>query len=906
MQPSYFRYWGKARKQDEHTGDDYHLLPYHCLDVAAVGWWLLSDRYPWCRTLAAELGVEQEQLRRVFVFFLALHDVGKFSCAFQGVVPGLSSDLVPAVAGMPYSIRHDSLGFLLWLRSGSFQQAMAQVLALELRQVKRQTHLDIWFQVVTGHHGQPPKGSAGSVEQQFLVEDEQAAAAFVTSVAELYLTEADRQFLLDKTLRESLRQVSWQLAGLAVLSDWIGSNQHYFSYSSQPQPLSRYWDDTALICAERALAEAPLGALGCQPFESIQQLFPYVQSPTPLQCFTQDHPLADGPQLLILEDVTGAGKTEAAMVLVHRLMSAGLADGLYVGLPTMATANAMYERLGRCYQQLFPPGSLPSLVLSHGSRHLSDAFAASIDEHFSERIALSEQDGDRGYHQDEPSASAYCNAWIADSRKKALFANVGVGTIDQALLAVLPVRHQSLRLLGLSRKVLLVDEVHAFDPYMNGLLQSLLELHAAQGGSAILLSATLPKQTKTGLLRAFAKGLGRDAPRLTSMGYPLVSHFPNGAADVEYPVLTRKEVERSVEVRALTDEEQVMARIQSALTDGKSVCWIRNTVDDARNSFERCTRELDADAGRMHLFHSRFAMADRLEIEKSVLSWFGDRSDAGMRRSRLLVSTQVVEQSLDLDFDLLITDLAPIDLLIQRAGRLHRHVRDAEGNRLYDGSGDQRGSALMYLHTPVPNREVDGNWLAMLRGTQAVYPDLGMLWRSAFKLLEKEGFRMPDDARDLIESVYSDETELDTPEALLDASFEADGKRRAERGMALFNRLDLSRGYSLDSNAQGWSEEVNVPTRLSDATFSVVLVVPGDDGDWTPYAGRARYGWDMSVVNLRESLWRQAEKAIPVDVAAALEQLRQRQPAVRWHQLFPLTDALAKAYDREQGWIGGV
>ena len=122
--------------------------------------------------------------------------------------------------------------------------------------------------------------------------------------------------------------------------------------------------------------------------------------------------------------------------------------------------------------------------------------------------------------------------------------------------------------------------------------------------------------------------------------------------------------------------------------------------------------------------------------------------------------------------------------------------------------------------------------------------------------------------------------------------------------MANFNRLDLSRGYSLDSNAQGWSEEVNVPTRLSDATCTVVLLVPDEQGGWRPYAGDERHGWDLSVVSMREKLWLQAEKAIPASLVGELEVLRETYPALRWHRLFPLIGALADAYDPEQGWVG--
>ena len=220
-----------------------------------------------------------------------------------------------------------------------------------------------------------------------------------------------------------------------------------------------------------------------------------------------NEPLNSKPQLFILEDVTGAGKTEAALVLTHRLLSAGLADGLYVALPTMATANAMYQRLGEVYRRFYENSALPSLILAHGARDLSDAFRKSVMLSENEAADLNYEDGHKEQDQ-ELSATAYCNAWLADNRKTALLAVVCVFTLYQALLAVLPARHQSLRLLGLGRKVLLVDEVHAYDSYMQRLLDALLEMHARQGGSVILLSATLPQTMREKLVAAFHRGIG--------------------------------------------------------------------------------------------------------------------------------------------------------------------------------------------------------------------------------------------------------------------------------------------------------------------------------------------------------------------------------------------------------------
>jgi len=221
--------------------------------------------------------------------------------------------------------------------------------------------------------------------------------------------------------------------------------------------------------------------------------------------------IAQAPQIYLLEDVTGSGKTEAAMMLAYRMMEQGLAEGFFIGMPTMATANAMYKRLVEVNQKLFP--DMGGAALIHAHNKLMEEFAAPILP-----VGVPEQD----HAQIDETASVRGSSWLADNNKSALLILAGIGTIDQALLAVLHSKHQSLRLLGLSNKVLIVDEVHACDAYMQGVLEILLEFHARAGKPAILLSATLPIRMKQALLTAYAKGCKHDsALPLHSGAYPL-------------------------------------------------------------------------------------------------------------------------------------------------------------------------------------------------------------------------------------------------------------------------------------------------------------------------------------------------------------------------------------------------
>lgn len=263
----------------------------------------------------------------------------------------------------------------------------------------------------------------------------------------------------------------------------------------------------------------------------------------------------------------------------------------------------MYGRIAEAYGRLFADAT--SLVLAHGQRKLVQEFAATV---------LPTDQPEHDTRQLDDTASARCSAWLADHNKRALLSPAGVGTIDQVLLAVLHSKHQSLRLLGLVRKVLVIDEVHACDVYMQGVLEVLLTFHARAGGSAILLSATLPQRMKQGLLAAFAKGLQEPAPSATHAGYPLATSWPSGesATLAQEEIATRPDVQRSVSVYSTGDAAEVVAAIAEALAAGRCVCRVRNTVADALVAFAQFQTVLPTE--NLLLFHARFALRDRLDM----------------------------------------------------------------------------------------------------------------------------------------------------------------------------------------------------------------------------------------------------------------------------------------------------
>jgi CRISPR-associated endonuclease/helicase Cas3 len=803
--PAYSNYWGKA--DPNYSGEPkWHPLAYHCLDVAAVAKELVEIRLTWLNHLSCCTGIAPERLMPWILFLLAVHDIGKFADGFQWQRSDLAAMLQARDAEAPQGERHDTIGYLLgtahllgWLGKDNQDPGLLDLLFP-------------WLAAVTGHHGRPPHIGGNRtllLRNGFPTTVLTDVRDFVDSMARLFLPGGWPLPESSDGLAELFWRSSWHLAGLAVVSDWMGSNTRWFPYCRSDKDLDTYWCERALPQARQAVAESGLAPPRIAAFGEIARLFPQISRPTPLQKWASATPLAGGPQLFVLEDLTGAGKTEAALTLTARMMEAGRGDGVFVALPTMATADAMFDRVrrGDCWRRFFTDENA-QLSLAHSADRM--------------KLRLEEANRtDAAYGSGENlTASRHCSAWLADSRKKALLADFGVGTLDQALLAVLPVRHQSLRLLGLSTKILVVDEVHACDCYMGELLARLLYFHAAQGGSAILLSATLPLSQRKRYIEAFAQGAGIKKGTPTNQAYPLATHL-SAQELCECPLSPRADVSRIVGLECMQDEGAALPRLAFSIGAGRCAVWVRNTISDAVDAW-KSWNALHRDRPAI-LFHARFALCDRLGIGKTIEDRFGSRSNAQTRSGCLVIATQVIEQSLDVDFDDMLTDLAPIDLIIQRAGRLQRHARDAAGNRLADGA-DGRGGPCLGVLMPEPVESAQSNWLPPhLKKSGMVYRDIGKLWLTARWLFSnrEKGFALHEQAREMIESVYSEEAFDNLPEALKDISNRADGDCRAGRGAARNRLLDYAMGYN--PVVPIWQDDAEAPTRLGEATVRVRL-----------------------------------------------------------------------------------
>ena len=834
--PAYITdYWGKAMPRGD-VGPRWHPLAYHSLDVAAAGEALLFLRPAYLDVLSRATKLPMEAARAWLLLALAVHDIGKFAECFQvktDCIRPCEDTARRTSAMLADDPGHGALAMGLWKRwlddegGGPFRPVL--LAAPPNARGSTAKALNSWMAAAFGHHGRPvePSRALGNLISSASDRD---ARAFATDCLGLFplVTEP----LQNKLDAQAFATTSWLVAGLAMIADWVGSKQDdWFPYCDPKEPLADYWQ-TARARAQRAVALAglsrPTVAAGFSLADALglptTPVVGTAPEPSPLQSWVIDAFAPTGQTLVVIEDLTGSGKTEAALVAAHNIMRAGAAGGLYWALPTMATANGLYARLARSYQRMFTDPASASLVLAHGKRDFNEAFKRSV-------LPAGALDAWPAHIADDVSASAQCAAWIADDRRKAFLADVGIGTIDQALLAVLPAKHQALRLAALSQRVLVVDEVHSYDPYMTRLLEGLLELHAAMGGSAILLSATMTGALRGRLVQRFARGAGWQ-PRIASEGFPLVTMVTAAGAE-EQPLPSGRGTRRDLPVRRLANEDEAVSYLRQQHANGRSCVWIRNTVHDAINAWTR----LGNDVGKSHvdLFHARFALGDRIDHETRALETFG--RTAKFDRNRILVATQVVEQSLDLDFDVMISDLAPIDLLIQRAGRLHRHQRGV------------RPAPELCVVSPEAIDDARATWYAAtFQKAQYVYPDHGQLWLTMRYLGDRGGLDLASRSpREPIETVFAAGAAI--PAGLEAVSGRAAGRALAQRGHAAMNELKLAEGYALAAGA--WASDERTPTRLGSPQRLLRLArwKDGTLAPWYRHEDRER-AWRLSEVGV--------------------------------------------------------
>ncbi|MBN8426849.1 MAG: CRISPR-associated helicase/endonuclease Cas3, partial [Xanthomonadales bacterium] len=741
---SVFPYWGKAdakRPEDQ----NWHPLIYHMLDVAAVAsvWW---DTCPALRGrfMAAFPDAPESHLRAWVLFFIALHDLGKADIRFQLKAPeALAAAWRVVEKDVDHVLRvqeistfdHGCAGFAY---AGLEYQTWVGTLDDEI-ELPIWTCWERWIAAVTGHHGDFPSKEGFRVLEkdtdvlgELIDHDRNVRHALVVALESLFLQPVGLSLQdLPPSCSLAARVL---LAGFCASCDWVGSNADEFVYRALNQALPDYLRERREHIETRCMLER-YGLLAvANDYGGLRLLLDDTEAPRGIQTLVDTLPTKPG--LTLIEAPTGSGKTEAALAYAWRLLAAGEADSIVFALPTQATANAMLKRVEVFAAKVYGESNV---VLAHGKREFNSGFQQLVER------------GQRRTRQGDEEAGVQCAAWLASSRKRVFLGQIGVCTVDQVLLSVLPVRHKFVRGFGLNKSVLIVDEVHAYDAYMYGLLGEVLKSQRACGGSAILLSATLSTPLRDKLLAAW----GSHAAHEGDARYPALWHATGDAtapltvADEHRPARHEVGIECLRRVGAYPDGE-LLARIVAAGRSGALVAIVVNLVDDAQR-LARALRELTRDCPEIavDLFHARYRFSDRQDKEAAALKHYG--REAPRTSGRILVATQVVEQSLDLDADFLITDLCPMDVLLQRIGRLHRHARP----------DDARPAAYRTAQTCVvtptdgdltPNLKRPRHGLGLFHNGGGVYADVRIL-QATLNLIDAEPqVCIPADNRRLVES----------------------------------------------------------------------------------------------------------------------------------------------------------
>ena len=782
--------------------ESHHWLPLwlHLLDAAAVAEHLART---WLAPTTGDL-IEREfadstsglapadEFRLLASWIAGVHDIGKCTPAFSIQVSNLNDRMKEAGLNQKSSevlkperhkMPHALAGHIIvssWLRN---EHGWAKVPAEALASV------------VGAHHGIPPTKAALTTDlsgHEHLLGEGRAWDTTRRELLDLVTRRTQAGPLLPHWAQRAWSQPFLvELSGLVIVADWIASTEAYF-------PLLDLDDDGARLLAPGA--HASRAAVGRSRLEIPAPWRPRDEGADPDSLLASRFGLPDGaratdvqtrtltaartmelPGLLIVQESTGGGKTEAALMAAEVLAARTGRSGVLFALPTQATTDAMFTReidwltrIEDAYAESGSPTTFAAQLL-HGRSRLNEQARALRRRGYQIRDRLlgslggddADEEGavrcsprptDIGRDEDAVRQAGSRRADLAilawfNGRKKAMLSDFVVTTVDHVLFGAMRAPHLAMRHLGLSRKVVIVDEVHSYSTYMNVYLDRVLTWLAAYGVPVVLLSATLSEARCSAMVDAYRRGLRlaagervhrRPAPENVHTPFPCLVAAGEDRTEV---VPTASGRRSTVRIRRLT-KDALIPLLEEALVDGGCALVVRNTVRRAQETYEQLREHFGEDVS---LNHARFTIGDRLAKDKDLLNRFGPPRKAGKRPCRaIVVATQVVEQSLDVDFDLLVTDLAPIDLVLQRMGRLHRHQRRrpprlAEPACYIDW--------LPSTSSPEPSLEP---------GAKAIYGEQDMLMSAAAlnRVLDGPGVvTVPDDVHDLIEAVYG----LDAP-----------------------------------------------------------------------------------------------------------------------------------------------
>ena len=810
--------FGKLERDDLGAVIDWHPLIDHMIDVAAC-FASLSTCHSIRRAMekAAGRALDERDIARLAVLAF-LHDIGKANSGFQA---------------KRWKNRQDISAWPVRIHAGHGIEAI-KLFNNHLARKPLESLIEkicLWGDASDplliasiSHHGRPIKDNPGDYAEDIIWKNVSAAynpAIVLQDIGECALALYPQAFEQGGEPLPDAPAFGHLFAGLVQLADWLGSDTDFF-------PFSKEGEDRAITAKDNARKAISIIGLDAGDWRSkLTERAPNfadafgIAEPRPIQADMDDDQL--GP-LVILESETGSGKTEAALWRFVHLFRTGAVDSLYFALPTRVAASQVYERVKMAISKLWPDN--PPLTIRALPGYVN-ADGADVTQLPNFKVLWSDNADDEKAPQ----------RWAAESAKRFLAAPVAVGTIDQALLAALQVRHAHLRHAMLARSLLVVDEVHASDPYMTVLLEHLLKAHLNNGGQALLLSATLGSSARNRYLALAPK---EKRPLVQQMSF-------DAACAVPYPSISdhnkTREVAATGNVKQVTwsahdiidSPERIAEMAIAAAKLGAKVLVIRNTVPAAIATFEAIEQHISNKSwlfsvnGIPTLHHSRFSRQDRPLMDKAIEAQLGKTRPPG---ALIVVGTQTLEQSLDIDADLLITDLCPMDVLLQRIGRLHRHTRPAQERP------EKFHSAQAWVLTPAghdlnPLIAKSQHGLGMFHNGGGVYADLRVLEATRALLVERPEVSIPADNRYLVEAA----THPDKLNAIQQQRGDAwqvlgqkiEGDTGARQTIARLQALDVDQLFGEFEFPEG----VEIATRLGaqDRILHLDLELPGPFGE---------------------------------------------------------------------------
>lgn len=683
----------------------------------------------------------------VVKFLGGIHDLGKATPVFQIEKGNSPEDLNQILLEHLEQAGYEGISDLRLTEPEKSRHALAGEYLLQSRFGIRE---DI-ASIVGAHHGKPADSTAAIDGQTSYTanyyQQEVRKGAQLSGTALLWDSVREHIFnhILNLSGFDSVSQLpelsqpsQVVLSGLLIMADWISSNERY--YPLIPADSTDIRTDAGERL-RRGITEWST-SFGChelnQP-EGAEELYEdrFGFSPRKFQktIFDIISSLSD-PGILIIEAPTGSGKTEAALAAAEQMAASDERSGLFFGLPTQATSDGIFSRVLNWAEKMSQENGDSSIHLVHGKAGLNEDFAKLRKRSASNVDVDSPGEG-----------SVTVNEWFS-GRKTASLDDFVVGTVDQFLMMALKQKHFQLRHLGFSKKVIVIDEVHAYDAYMQQYLGEALRWAGAYHTPVILLSATLSSELRKKLLESYMKGRGEGRKELKAQLESLDSSYPmitfSDGSELKTCTDFQAEASRTVRIHRAADDD-CCELIDHLIRDGGIVGIILNTVRRAQELAQKCADRFGRDT--VELVHAGFTATDRSRIENRLLKMIGKGADRPARK--IIIGTQVLEQSLDIDFDVLITDLCPVDLLIQRIGRLQRH-------------DIQRPESLKTPEVYVLG--TSDTW-EFEKGSGYIYSDY-LLARTQ-SLLPKE-LHVPDDISELVQKVYDSEAweDLNAPEVL--------------------------------------------------------------------------------------------------------------------------------------------